>query len=117
MRVEVAQGTVKKRDIWVAPWEQFDKNKDVAAAFLTMSEFFKGFLETVQNLPMISSFDNPYSYTERINGFPVLVTEFKDGKPSHEILFKGTDSKALPPSLFEPPKGYTRTAPEIGATE
>ena len=100
------RGKEKVQEMWVTQWGNFKNSKETLAAFQAMSDFFKSFLEAFKNSPFLSSLDNPYSYNEKLNGFPVVVTQYSEGKPALEIVFKGSEKKALPASLFKPPKGY-----------
>lgn len=50
---------------------------------------------------------------DTIDGFPVLMREFKDGKPATEMLFRSVEKRQLDPGTFEVPAGYT--AKTIGA--
>jgi hypothetical protein len=105
-KYEVERSGEKVREMWVAQWGSFKNSKETAAAFTAMSEFFKSLMDSMKGNPFLSAIDNPYSYSDKLNGFPVLVTEFDDGKPSRETAFLSSEKKKLPAGLFEPPKDY-----------
>jgi len=101
------------RELWVTKWGSFKNSQEIMTAFKAMSDFSKSLLESLQNTPLANAFDTPYSYSEKIGGFPVLVVEYDEGKPVLETLFKSAAKKKLAAGIFEPPDGYTVNKPDM----
>lgn len=114
---EEYRDNVMVRELWVTPWNNFASSADVLAAFKAMGAFFNELVETFKNNPFMKGLDNPYSYNETLNGFPVVVREFEDGKATLETEFKQGEKKNLDANLFLPPKGYTMKKLETGDEE
>ncbi|MCI0472158.1 MAG: DUF3617 domain-containing protein, partial [Ignavibacteria bacterium] len=95
VKYEAYKGSEKTRDLWVTDWQNFKHGKEASEAFQTMAEFFKSLMEAFKDNPFIQSFDNPYSQTSTLNGFPVMTLEYEDGKAVLEVSFKSIEKKAL----------------------
>jgi hypothetical protein len=117
IKYEVYREKEKVREMWVAEWVSFKSGKDIETAFKAMSDFFVPLMEVMKSSPLFHSIDNPYSHNEKVNGFPVVVTEFDDGKPSMVTTFKKSENKKIKASMFDPPKGYKLIKPDMSASE
>lgn len=116
-KFEVYREKEKIREMWITKWDKFKNSKETVEAFKAMSNFFTSLMEAMKSNPFFHSLDNPYSHNEKLNGFPILVTEYDDGKPSLETTYKTSEKKNMPANLFEPPKGYKLNKPDLSATE
>ncbi len=110
---EVMLNNKKVRALWVTKWNNLKHSKKLLEAFVMMSDFLKDLFATFQNSPMYNSFDNPYTHSKEIDGFPVKVIEYEEGLARLETTFNKVQQKKLAPTLFEAPKGYAVNKPEI----
>jgi hypothetical protein len=81
-----------------------------------MSRFLQ---ELVASMPMLQSMqaDQGLEGLDRVEGYPVLMREFENGKAVSEVLFRSVEKRALPAATFEVPAGYAarRLDAEMGA--
>jgi len=96
------------REIWVTPWSNIDQGREAFGIFAELESFFEGLLDAMKNSPFAGAMENPFDQVSKIDGFPVLTREFKDGSATRESLFKSVQTLELPPAAFEPPAGYAK---------
>lgn len=111
---EVHVDDQKTREIWVTAWTNIDQGREAFGIFTELEDFFEGLMEAMKNSPFARSLQNPFDQVSKIDGFPVLTREFKDGKATRESLFKSVEVQDLPATAFDPPKGYKKKNPSEG---
>lgn len=112
-KYELYRGKEKAREMWMTDWKNIKNGKEALAAFKAMSHFFKSLIDAYKDSPFVRALDNPYSYANELNGFPVLTTEIECGVANYEILFKDIQKKSIPGDKFNPPKGYKINKPDM----
>jgi hypothetical protein len=104
----------KVREIWVTTWTNVDQGREAFGIFSELEDFFEGLMDAMKNSPFAGALQNPFDQVSKIDGFPVLTREFKDGKATRESLFKSVTTVELAPTAFEPPKDYAKRDPAEG---
>ena len=98
----------RTREIWVTAWSNIDQGREAFGIFAELESFFEGLLDAMKNSPFAGAMQNPFDQLSKIDGFPVLTREFKDGSATRESLFKSVQTLELPPTAFEPPEDYAK---------
>lgn len=112
-KYELLRGTEKVYEMWMTDWKNIKNGKELMAAFQAMSQFFMSLIEASKDSPFIQEIDNPYSYANELNGFPVLTRSIEDGVVTYEAMLKGVEKKSIPKGKFNPPKGYKLNKQEM----
>ena len=112
-KYELLRGTEKVYEMWMTDWKNIKEGKELMAAFKVMSQFFMSLIEAYKDSPFIQAIDNPYSYANELNGFPVLTRSIEDGVVTYEATLKGVEKKSIPKDTFNPPKGYKLNKQEM----
>lgn len=104
---QVKRNGVIESEVCVAPYASLAGKEDVQALLRKMSELFESL---ARSLPQMSQSVTGamHAYT-RINGYPVRVREYGNGKPgTEEDVLKSWQETTIPAAMFEPPAGYRR---------
>jgi len=83
--------------------EAFSEAKE---AFEALSGFVGQLREAVQQMPFVGAMDTPFSEMDRVDGVPVRVRTFRNGKTVSESTLKSVTRRELDASTFAVPPGY-----------
>jgi len=73
-----------------------------------MAKFFNEvFTEIRQQLP-IAMPDNPMSNIDKVDGFPIITQELRNGSVSSDLRLESAEAKSIDGNAFEPPEGYSQ---------
>lgn len=74
--------------------------------FNGFSEFFREFREAAAQMPLGGMMDSPFSEMDQIEGMPVRVRSFSQGRQTQESVLRSVERQDLEPSTFAAPSGY-----------
>lgn len=111
----LTRGGVKVQEVWATPWtavampqKKFDLIKSVAASWSSLAPLLGA---TGTQAPVI-----PVDALLKIDAYPVLFSQFANGRPTYEGRFCAPKSAEINPADFIVPTTYKRTAlPSSGA--
>jgi hypothetical protein len=103
--VEVSRGGVKVSEICVADWKTAGVTKADLTAIRKVGTFQD---ETLGGLQARGDGGNMLELFDSLDGLPVRVRTFRGGQLKGEFRVVKVARKALDPTLFEPPDGYTK---------
>ena len=99
----------KNSEVWVTSWGEAGITQETLAVFKKLAGFFD---QSLESSPLLRQQINQsvalLGEIEKLQGFPILVRTFADGKPSQETLFKSIETRKVDPSLYEVPAGFTQ---------
>ena len=98
------QGT-KTMEIWMADLASIGMDPAEFAGFRALGVFFDEAVSSGNN-PLFAESNNPFFIFKTVEGFPMLIREFKKGLPIEDGTLKGVKEKELKASIFTPPEGY-----------
>ncbi len=104
----------KRREFCVTNVSEMKDAKEVFAAMKGMSEMFKELFQSMSKaLPMLTE-SNPFHEMEKLDGFPIAITEFKKNKARgrNELVSIGT--KSFDKGFFSAPAGYKEKKMDLG---
>ncbi len=105
------------RELWVTPWSDLGHRESAFAVLKKMAGLQKKMLEAVhQGVPGAMGADTFIEF-DQVDGFPVQIRQFENGRPAGEMTVQSIARKDLGPEAFDVPAGY-RAEPLIpqGAT-
>ena len=105
---KIYKADVQIQEVCSASINQIDNSKEIIDAFKKMAKAMKKMTESLKSIPFVKAIDNPMSYMQDIEGFPVYSKSLRKGKMTKEVFMKSAESKNLNSSLFEAPKDYKR---------
>jgi hypothetical protein len=112
---EVLRGDEKTTEVCVADWATTGITKADVEVFRKLRAFQEAM---VGGAPGASVGAADFLALESLDGFPVRARSFKAGAPQTEWRLVTLEKKAVAPSLFEVPAGYTeKTIAPSGARE
>ncbi|HBA83671.1 MAG TPA: hypothetical protein DCZ95_06205 [Verrucomicrobia bacterium] len=108
-RYKAAFGGQLTQDIWVADWAAAGMK---SADFKVVNLLAGSYDRIMKSSNMIPSLDFmvyiPVSGLNRMNGFPVLIKQYRKGALQYEILLSRPVFKKMPASLFQVPEGFRK---------
>jgi len=114
VKYEVLRDGKKVRELWVTSWSNIEGGAETAAVFRDMASFFQEILDAIPSFGgpgAAAPVDNPFTYMDEMEGFPVVTREFNDdGSLESEATLRGSQRRVLDLVDFEPPAGYKRQA-------
>lgn len=112
---ERREGKVKHGEVWVTSWDRAGVTEESFAVYRNLSRFFQ---DVMAATPMFrqAAANGGFEGMDRVDGFPILMREFEDGKPVSEILFRSVEKRKLDPATFEVPAGYTAKSLEAAGS-
>lgn len=103
---ETSVNGVKTNEFCVTETSKVKGAQFIFDALVGMSELFKEFYESMnENFPMQAEV-NPFAELNQLNGFPIKVVTYSQGKISEQSELKSIETKSFDKSYFLPPKGY-----------
>lgn len=105
---EAFRGDQKEGEYCVASWSDLDVGDNIEQSFANMAEFMEGFFEEFRKMSPAQMSDNPFSYMDEMDGFPVLNRQFSNGKASHESILSSITEQDIDESEFAVPETYQK---------
>lgn len=94
------------RELWVASWSDLGHRESAFAAAKKMADLQKKMLESVyQGVPGAMGAD-PFVEFDQVDGFPIYIRHYEDGRLTGEITVQSISRKDLGPDAFDVPAGY-----------
>jgi hypothetical protein len=108
-RYKVTYGNQMSQDIWMADWAATGiKNTDFKVVNLLAASYDR-LMKSSELMPAMGFMVNiPTRGFNQLNGFPVLIKQYRKGALQYEILLSRPAIKKLPASLFQIPSGYRK---------
>lgn len=104
---EVFSGGNKVREYCVTPWAKIKGADEISATFTGMTDLFTKMLKSLsQSVPMDMKL--PFSEMQALDGFPVIVTNFKGNAVTEVTRLISIDEKSFPDNFFDVPGGYKK---------
>jgi len=108
-RHDVTLDGVKSAEVWAATWKDAHVRKESFDALRGMADFLTAIMEASPALASaVGSEGGLFRGMDRIDGYPVLIRHYEDGKVKEETRFKSAEEKAVEASRYEVPAGYTK---------
>jgi hypothetical protein len=108
-RYELLADGEKQSDVWAAPWKDAGLPKESFEVLRKFSTFFQNMASANPLFARaMKSQGGALQGLDRIEGFPVRVVDYDDGKVSTETTTKSYEEKKVDPSMYQVPAGYTR---------
>lgn len=99
----------KTQEVCAADLVEIDGIEDVMEGFRGMTAYIE---KMAESMPMMANDGfNPGEVLALVNGFPVHIIDFANGKIVAESSLESVTEKDLEPELFTAPVGYTRMDP------
>lgn len=104
----------KHRELCIASVSDIKGANDVFVAMKKMSEMFKDLFQSISKaLPMLTD-ANPFHEFEKLDGFPIAITEFERNKAGKSDELVSIESKSFGKDFFSPPAGYKEEKMDLG---
>ncbi len=104
----------KTREYCLASSNEFDGERELLLAMKEMSVMFRELFDSLsETLPMLKD-TNPFYELEGIDGFPVSITEYNNGKVKETSKLISVKRKSFVAGFFTAPKGYKEEKPDFG---
>lgn len=89
-----------------APAGDLPDAQEAVDAFRAMAAFAQELMEAARQGPMARMIENPFQNMDTIDGFPVRVRNYRDGRLIHESILRSIEAQDLDPATFEIPEDY-----------
>jgi hypothetical protein len=109
VRHDVLVNGVKHSEVWAASWSDAGIPKDSFDVFKRMAAFYQKLFDANPFLRQAAGDAGLFDGADQVDGFPVLVRTFEDGKPTQEMRFQKAESRRIDAARFEVPAGYEKT--------
>lgn len=111
VKYEVREGRKVVTELWVADPARIEGGQEAAAMLRAMATQFEDTLGALRSRlgafgDALEGVEVPYRAMREIDGFPVLMRTFEDGKVLQETVFLGVETRELRPVTFRPPRSY-----------
>ena len=103
---EAYRGDQKQGEYCITSWSDLDVGDDIQTSFKNMAEFMKGFMEDLSKMSPVRMDDNPFSYMNEMDGFPVLSRQYSNGQATHESMLSSISNQDIDESEFMAPESY-----------
>ena len=104
----------KRRELCIASVSDIKGANEAFVAMKGMSEMFKDLFQSISKaLPMLTD-ANPFHEIEKLDGFPIAITEFEKNKPGKSDELVSIESKSFAKNFFSPPSGYKEKKLDMG---
>ena len=99
-------GDEKVYEVCAASKSQLSDAFEAMDAFHAVARFVETLREAVQQGPFSSMANTPFYDMDQIDGFPVRVRKFDNGRMTSESTLKSVTRKQLDDAIFSVPEGY-----------
>ncbi len=99
-------GDERAWEVCAASKSQLSGASEAMEAFQAISGFMSTLREAVQQGPFSSMANTPFYDMDQIDGFPVRVRKFDNGRMTSESTLKSVTRKQLDDAIFSVPEGY-----------
>ncbi len=104
---EVISAGTRISEICVAPWSEIKGAEEIETTFNGMIELFtRMFTSLSQSLPV--KVRMPFTNMQQLDGFPVIVTNFKGDSVTQVTKLVSIADKTFPNGFFEAPVSYQK---------
>jgi hypothetical protein len=96
-----------QREYCVTPWSKIKEGDDISSNMFRMNHFIK---EMTRNIQRGGDQDgsSPFDDIKQLNGFPVIVREFKKGKIVETSQLVSITYNTIPEGFFSVPTGFRK---------
>ncbi len=101
---DVFRDGTKLSEVWAADWSAAHVKKEDFAVLKSMGKFMDDLRKAS---PVMRRNNDAVIEMTRVDGFPVLVRQYTNGKLTGETALQKVESKSIDASTFELPKDYT----------
>ncbi len=104
--VEHLVNDIKSHEYCIVPFSKVEGAGDIFKGMKAMGEMFRELYQSMSDsFPMLTNM-NPLSEVDKLNGFPLIISNFKNGKKYTKNKLVNITPKSFDKVFFLPPDGY-----------
>lgn len=111
---EVFRGDEKVSELCMVPYSKLEGTEQIANAFASLGAFYQRLLDSLSQWAQEASPVDDLDLMQRLEGFPVQVRRFEDGKVRMESTFKEIRSLSVDSNFFEVDPSFRKIDPMKG---
>lgn len=96
----------KHRELCLASIDDIKAAGNIFKALKGMSKMFKDLFQSISKALPVLSDSNPFHEIDKLDGFPIAITEFEKNKPGKSDELVSIKEKSFDKDFFAPPDGY-----------
>lgn len=105
--VETISEGVKVREYCVTDWPKLKNHAEISSAMMGMNDFVEEMMETMQGVSANEE-SSPFSDIKKLNGFPVMIKEFKNGQLQESTELLSISAESISADFFSVPAGFAK---------
>jgi hypothetical protein len=104
---EQTEDGVRSGELCVAKTSAIKHGDEIMPAFRSMTDFMSKLFDSMPMMRDVA--DSSLAVYDKIDGVPVRMRDYSNGKLQSETIFKGASVQSMSKDFFGPPAGYKRT--------
>ncbi len=105
----VWNGDEQIQEIWAAPWDATGMNVAAHRVVNQLLSFYDELMNGMGSLPLLRGVVHlPTEAINRINGYPVCIRHYIQGRFTYEIVLGKPEPATIPSAAFNVPAGYEK---------
>jgi hypothetical protein len=105
--VEALSNGKKLREYCVTEWSKIKNSAEVSSAMMDMNGFVEDIMEMMKSLSTNGQ-TSPFADIKKLNGFPVMVKEFKNGQLDETTELLSISDQTVSKDFFAVPAGFSK---------